>query len=427
MEASPPVVLKHLHLDNVRCFDQLDLRFASRPRSRGQWTVLLGDNGVGKSTILKALAVALSPLSDLTRYPEGRLQRLGAPPGRVALQTSAGDLELELGAATRTFGFTPLVFAYGAARGSALGGPSRSVDLEHPLGAVGTLFNQPPGLIHAETWLRNLAFGALRSKGGGDEGFFESVCATLVGLLPGVDRIEPESDAVYVEGPAVGRTTFDGLSDGFATTIGWTCDLIARWAHARRGPSRSRTQATQSAVNLDRDFREQMTGLVLVDELDLHLHPRWQVRVIEDLRAAFPCLSFVVTTHNPLTLLGARPREIHVLTRESDGIHARQQDVPPGSRADAVLTGPWFGLASTLDADTVRRLEEYQKAAAGGATRAELRDVEVELRQRLGSFGDTAEERLALRLVAETSSELPLAKEDRADLKRRMRSLLGEP
>ncbi len=132
------------------------------------------------------------------------------------------------------------------------------------------------------------------------------------------------------EGPRLeGRTGPLNWSDGYITTLGWSLDLIARWAH----------EARKSGARLGGSFNKKMTGLVLIDELDLRLRPRWQTRVIADIRKAFPKMSFVVTTHNPLTLLSAKPREVHVLERdEKGGIVCNQVDPPPGIRADQILT-----------------------------------------------------------------------------------------
>ena len=59
-----------------------------------------------------------------------------------------------------------------------------------------------------------------------------------------------------------------------------------------------------------------MEGLVLIDELDLHLHPRWQAEFVRALKATFPRLQFVVTTHSPLVLRDTEPGEAYELQRE---------------------------------------------------------------------------------------------------------------
>lgn len=413
-----PVVLKELALKNVRCFEQLNLKFKSRPRKQGQWTILLGDNGVGKSTILKSLVITLSPLSDLAHYPEGRLQRFGVEPGNVTLDDNLNGVrtyELEKSRYTYNNESSYAVYAYGAARGSALGGPDRGVDLDHPLGSISTLFNQPPGLIHAETWLTKLAFAALESKGGADEGFYNAVTATLLALLPGIEQIEITSSEVVVKGAGVGRATLNTLSDGYITTVGWVCDLLARWSE----------NARRHGLPLDGDFRDKMTGLVLVDELDLHLHPRWQRRVISDLRKTFPRMSFVGTTHNPLTLLGANKGEIQVLERNEEGvITVTQLDLPPGISTDGALTGGWFGLTTTLDDGTWRMLATYQRKVSRGATREEVRNDEKELRKRLPEFAVTQEDRIIRQLISENFDDNPMTERELRILKREMQARL---
>jgi len=60
--------------------------------------------------------------------------------------------------------------------------------------------------------------------------------------------------------------------------------------------------AYRSAVlnpQLGSEAAQKTPGIVLIDEIDLHLHPKWQRRVVEDLRATFPALQFVATTHSP--------------------------------------------------------------------------------------------------------------------------------
>ena len=65
--------------------------------------------------------------------------------------------------------------------------------------------------------------------------------------------------------------------------------------------------------HMGRDVLERIVGLVTIDELDLHLHPRWQRRVIQDLKRTFPSIQFVATTHSPQLIGEALPEEIRVL------------------------------------------------------------------------------------------------------------------
>lgn len=406
-EAAPPVVLESLTLENVRGSERLELVFKPRPRKYGQWTVLLGDNGVGKTTVLLALALRVSSTREhLTNYARGDLRSAGDRDARLDLRFVGGQAgwsgnrySTDVRHWERLDRVEP-VFAYGTRRGDALGGADRGVDLDHPLGPVSTLLDEPPGLVHAETWLRSLELGALK----GDEAekrFVAAVHATLLGVLPGIDRLEvPARGPVLVSEPAVGETPLSTLSDGYLTTLGWVTDLIARWSEWAR----------RRGLSLTGDFAQEMTGLVLVDEIDLHLHPRWQKHVIDDLRKAFPRLSFVVTTHNPLTLHGARKGEIQVLRREGDRVVAKQVDLPEGADADEVLTGPWFGLSTTIDEDTVRAIERYQQQARRTEDPEDLARLERKLLDRLG--GTRAHEQVAPEIVQQAPAKLKAFLED---------------
>ena len=402
-----PVTLARFHIEQFRRVDSVVLErmieSADAPHALGQWTLLLGDNGTGKSSILWALGLALLD----GELVHGLLANLSSP----LVRGESGVARISVDAGDETFGvsiettkhreritespISPdfLVFGYGSGRGSAFGGPNRAVELDKPLDAISTLYGLRTSLVHAETWLRGLEHVALKAGEESKEAsFFESVCSVLKNVLPGVDEIRIDSDRVIISGPALGTCGIASLSDGYATTLGWLVDMMARWLHEQK----------RRSVEIKANFNEEMTGLVLIDELDLHLHPRWQMRIVDDIRRAFPKMSFVATTHNPLTLLGARPGEIHVLEYIQEKLSLRQVDLPPGIRADQVLTGVWFGLSSTLDEETQGLLDQHRSLLRAGTPRTDAKRLELEhdLRLRLGSYADTCEDRLAQEIVS---------------------------
>jgi hypothetical protein len=113
------------------------------------------------------------------------------------------------------------------------------------------------------------------------------------------------------------------------------------------------------------------------------------MRIIDDVRRLFPRLSFVVTTHNPLTLQGARHGEVFVMRREGGGIALVQQDIHPGHDVDRVLFEQ-FGVEYTLDKETRDLLQRHREMLEKGALPddAERMQVEAQLAERLGGVGE---------------------------------------
>lgn len=444
-----PIHVREIAIRGLRIFDDFRLRFGEPARiDRGQWALLLGDNGVGKTTILRALVLNLdyhfgTTLLQLTG-PSAPFLRHGHLDGHVSVSAQVGsetsdrsvrirprardveDIEVEVIGSFDDGGFLGEdpdlpIYAYGCQRGNALGSPAREAEVR-PLDDVRNLFDDTVRLIHAETWLKELRRAALEDPPNPSRAVFDAVCKALTNVLDGVERIEFTKDGVLFEGPGVDRAPLAALSDGYVTTAGWVIDLIARWADRCR----------RAGVELDGDFCEKMTGLVLIDEIDLHLHPRWQLEIVPALRAQFPRLSFIATTHNPLTLLGAKPGEIHVLRRdpESGRVVAEQRDVPAGARADQVLTGEWFGLASTVDLETRALLAEHRRLLRRGVDPADpgRRELEHRLRLRLGTFADTSVDRMVQSIAAELMGDgfEELSPEDRASIREKVLRLARE-
>ena len=125
-------------------------------------------------------------------------------------------------------------------------------------------------------------------------------------ILLDLASIEVLDRQVWVTEHNSPKLAFSALSDGYLTSAGWFLDLVARWVALTERNGRS-VSAT---------FMSEMRGFVLIDEIDLHLHPRWQVEIIARTRKLLPQMSFVVTTHNPLTLVGANAKEIWILSKD---------------------------------------------------------------------------------------------------------------
>jgi len=342
--ADEPKYFLSLSLRNVRCFGEetqtLDLSGGQgRP---AQWTILLGDNGTGKSTILQALA--LFPVA----YDGGRLishqgklrwpaflwihpqsyplyrelsepaelvikvafgTRLGAPRG--AIETYKYYLTQKPSVITTSVGepHVPLCFGYGAGR--RLGTGALANDWREDL--IANLFSDDVPLRNAEEWLSRLHWAASQPSDvqAAQEARLKQVKEVLVQILPDVSatRIiapQKESDIPRFEFETpYGWVSLRQLGYGYQTMIAWMVDFASRMVE--RYPD-SADPLAEPAV-------------VLVDEIDLHLHPRWQRELMGYLTERFPNTQFIATAHSPLIVQAAPSVNANIAVLRRDGDH----------------------------------------------------------------------------------------------------------
>ena len=122
----------------------------------------------------------------------------------------------------------------------------------------------------------------------------ESIPVLILKLFPIVNRLLPSHlrlqtlvgnenkiDMNFTENEII--VHFEALSDGYRAYIGWITDLLYHMMDVSKG---------KNIGNLK--------GVVMVDEIDLHIHPSWQKTIIEQVARAFPNLQFIFTTHSPI-------------------------------------------------------------------------------------------------------------------------------
>jgi predicted ATP-binding protein involved in virulence len=118
-------------------------------------------------------------------------------------------------------------------------------------------------------------------------------------------------DMIVAHHPEFGRLPVDILSDGIRNMIGLVADIAHRTA--RLNPQLGDRSATDTP------------GIVLIDEVDMHLHPQWQQVVLQSLEEAFPLMQFIVTTHSPQVLTTVRKENIRVFSRDEEGCWATHE------------------------------------------------------------------------------------------------------
>jgi hypothetical protein len=190
------------------------------------------------------------------------------------------------------------------------------------------------------------------------------------------DLRHDELRIAWRDGEQQGATSFAHLSDGYKRIVGIVAD--AAWRAVVLNP------------HLGERAAEESQGILLIDELDLHLHPAWQSRVLGDLRRTFPNMQIIATTHAPAIIASAPPESLRILTtdgRVETVEHSAGLDV--NSVLERIQGAPsrprW--MVEKLDA-LARALDE---ASDDASKLAEARALMAEVRQTLGEDDPTAQ------------------------------------
>ncbi|WP_155058077.1 AAA family ATPase [Streptomyces blattellae] len=422
-----------------RAVDELPL---SASREGGSWTVIAGRNGSGKSTLLRALALALAgPQVARTLVPDfsswitsgersawvqafvqrdpavDRLSGSGsAPSERICLgldwtrpdgtdawsgygsppQPHLSPYDGEeygwKGAARGPWADAPqgwFCAAYGPFRrltGGA-GDAQRMMLAPGPAGRMASLFNEDVSLIEGVTWLRELL---LRSLEGRDEaGLVLAIVQELLsdGLLPdGYRAVRVTADGLWIapaDAPEQAHPLRE-MSDGFRTVAALVLDIVRQLQSAYGTLDFGGNGEAGPAV--------WVPGVVIIDEIDAHLHVTWQQRIGEWLRTHFPRIQFIVTSHSPYICQAADPGGlIRLPGPEEDRAPEVVDDelyhrIVYGSGEDTVLS-ELFGLDSPYSnrAEQLRRrlVQLERKVLSGEADEQEaleFRDLTTTLK-----------------------------------------------
>lgn len=426
--------LKRLRIENFRSFKLARADFAYpgrepadspplRERLYPNLNLIIGNNGVGKSATLKAIALALMspviqstgyrPYSIVRRTVHGWTKRAHV---RAEVQLCKQDFELQGEAIDHAGTQAELSALVERRRTSEVNvaspeaedpvwdpmyeetspafffvgyGASRTVEnVEHADRAarkrarhvkyerVAGLFEEHTTLMPLAAWLPRLSRE--------NPGRHKQVKNLINKLLPRGTRFldELSSDGEYLFRHRRIPIPFTAMSDGFRAYLGWICDLLF---HLCMGcPSGAKLVDSQ--------------GMALIDEVDLHLHPSWQREVLPRMSRALPNIQFICTSHSPivtgtveswnLLLVGANGPSASSLVRPEVEVH--------GLSADQILMSEHFGLASTRAPEFIEDLRSVSAAVTRGEPGSSLKMMRMMSLGTAALDGDTSDRRSRL-------------------------------
>ena len=400
--------IEKLALTNIRTFDESgEIEFvhpgrdSSSRRENGAGTprlpnvnLLLGDNGSGKTTLLQAVALAAfgPAVADanlgarhLVRFASTR-EHGGAGKIRAVFRLHRQDsatgyradsiLQIQRRGELEPIDFRGrkelwdrvfeskndayFIVAYGATRrvepGESLDMGARAKSRFLRAQRVQSVFHDSYSLIPLTFWLPELRVS--------NPDRYKQV-VRLINRILRSERFKfteqlDGSDYQFERGGT--QVPFQGLSDGYRAFVGWVADLLY---HICFGCPSGKKLVDNC-------------GIVLVDEVDLHLHPKWQMSVVETLAKSLPRMQFVLTSHSPL-IAGTleRTNVIRLRLRGNRSSVQRAEESIHGLDADQVLLTNLFGLTSTRARSKDRQLDDLTRRARSGDTDAARQLIEA--------------------------------------------------
>lgn len=406
-------------LKNIKGFNDLKFSLTRGNNEYAGWTVFTGNNGAGKSTLLKAIAVALTG-KDTARSLQPSFHRWireGADEQEAAIELTIVpeknvDIFYEKGQTTYK-PFTAKIILRKAGKETSVElpdadgkkkthaqrglwsadthgwfscgyGPFRRVFGASPEATrlmVGstterfvTMFQEAASLYEVDQWLRNLSHKKLENKTAESDQLDLLLEILRDDLMPNqitVDRVD--SDGLWLKDRNGLQLAWSEMSDGYRSALALLADILRHLISA---------YGVEGLTERGEDgkLRIMRGGVVLIDEIDAHLHPEWQREIGFWLKKHFPKIQFLVTTHSPIICQAADKNGLFVLPEPGSDekpralTHEEYNEVI-ASRPDTILRSPAFGLQNTRSPRAVEGRAEFSKLQAkkraGGSLTAE--------------------------------------------------------
>lgn len=394
--------IEEFNVDNIKCFEMQKIRFGTTSEPN-RWISLLGENGTGKSTVLQALGLLLAG-------PEGAIKLLPRPEGWTRDETKPGKITVRLHQTEndpglfggkkkerKVFRYTFYVTGnqkltinnkvftepfitedtnskvipwlrehalfpkgkgwFGAGYGAfrRLTRVSRILvpSLQEPLRYTNfsTQFNEDEPLEAFEQWMLYLEF----KIGKNDK---QAKTQRDLGITA-INKLLPEGtcfDSIDANGRIwfrVGgsKVSTIALSDGYRSILALAGDLVWRLIEA----------FPDSSNPLNEE------GVVLIDELDIHLHPVWQRTIPGLLRMNFPKIQFIMATHSPIIAAGAGTDALtYRFMLKNGNVHVDQVADISAFNVDRILKSEAFGLVSEYSPETQDKIDRYYQLKQKG-------------------------------------------------------------
>ncbi len=419
--------INELYLDNYRAFEDFTVKFDK------QLTVLVATNGKGKTAILDAIAVAFGTFSNATGLAKGISFHREDVRRFQARDTKSNETEEKYPLTLRAQGFidnddiewlrefkkpnsslttkdTKQLVEYGEKiRDIVSGGENIDLPLISYYG-TGRLWAQKRSTKSNKQGETSRLSGYIDcldsfSSYKAFKSWYEYICKSELEMK--IEALEKESkNPPHNEFEDIRKALQEAVNEVIHDNSGWKNIVYRQKAkaiimdHSEHGelPVTQLSDGIRSMIGLVADVAyrtiklnphlknapKETSGIILIDEIDMHLHPKWQQTVLPDMMKAFPQMQFIVTTHSPQVLSTVKKEQIRILDDN--------EVVTPSSHSfgedSSVLLAEIMGVSPLPPLEIVEKRKEYQRVVED---RAYHTDYAIALRQELVSnYGETS-------------------------------------
>ncbi len=456
-----PIYLKSLELKNIRTFGEVTLNLEKEDGSLPQWTLILGDNGIGKSTLLQCAAWMKPNVPDpddgrgdpiemgdveanINNEENDTLVRLvrktdnakedGSIRAKfvserilnnesfsaesfceqsIDIEISNGELEVfdtsfNTNKKEVFFKNEVIIYAYSASR--KIG--KQNIDKIELQDTIPSFISDNTILYDAEEILHTINYAAAASPENEQEKYktyLGKIKEVLVAVMPDFENVDDiiisppqlinnriQEIEIMINSKHGKKVPFKDYSLGYKTVASWVVDLSWRLIN----------QYPQSPNPLSEP------AIVIIDEIDLHLHPLWQRKIIDDLSHHFEKVQFIATAHSPIMVQSALGANYAVLRNGEGGVELiREPTDVDGWQVDQILTSSFFGLKSSRGTKYEALLSERDKLAGkktlNRKDKLKLKEITQELED-LNKYpsGETLEEIEDRKVISNLISEI---------------------
>jgi len=378
--------ISRIQIRNIRCFADIDISF-DLEGGRPPWTTIVGDNATGKTALLRSVAIGICDESSaaglLKESEEGYIRRGATGKAKIIIhlkgkhqsrkeyriETTIEKIPFQNGTRkgnnyekvrqktyppSRVFPWGKIfACAYGAGRGTIGTGDIAGYSV---INAVYNMFNYHEGLQNPELTIRRKRKNVYERK----------MFKILTDLMPKTENIHLTRSGVTADGPWGSHMPLRDLADGYKSTFLWVTDFLG-WA-------------LSYYTNIQKG--SDISGIVLIDEIEQHLHPKWQRTVVHSLKRVFPNVQFITTTHSPLVALSvgelisgeSKDKLVHLELKEKNivikyELNKHELEMMKGLEYDQMLASRAFDYQIGADPEVEKVLVEASKLAGKGEKR----------------------------------------------------------